>query len=46
MGQLAKHFDMLVKLAGRIPVFDLQFPANLLPPDELAQIIEKSFQNE
>jgi hypothetical protein len=46
MGQPASHFDMLVKLADKIPVFDLKFPANLLPIDDLAQIIEDGFQNE
>lgn len=41
--QLAKHFEMLVKLTERVAVFTLEFPANLLPPDELVEIIEDSF---
>lgn len=46
MGQPANHFDMLVKLADKIPVFDLKFPANSLSPDDLVQIIEGSFRSE
>jgi hypothetical protein len=46
MGEPAKHFDMLVKLADRIPIFDLQFPANSLSSDDLVQIIEDSFGKE
>jgi hypothetical protein len=46
MGQPAKHFDMLAKLADHISVFNLEFPANSLPPDDLAQMIEESLQSE
>jgi hypothetical protein len=40
MGQPAKHFDMLVRLANQVPVYEMQFPPELLQPDELSQIIE------
>ena len=46
MGQPAKHFDMLVRLTNRVPVFNFEFPADSSPPDELAQIIEDGFRNE
>ncbi len=44
MGQPAKHFDMLVRLADQVPVFKLEFPVDLLSPDELRQMIEDSLR--
>ena len=46
MGQPAKHFDMLIRLANQIPVFDLRFPADSFPPDELARIIEDDLKTD
>jgi hypothetical protein len=42
MGQPAKHFDMLIRLANQVPVYAIQFSPEVLQPDELAQIIEDS----
>jgi hypothetical protein len=40
MGQPGKHFEMLLRLANQVPVYDMQFPPELYRPDELSQIIE------